>query len=82
MGYMRRQERSVQEAQETSDIRRRHKHGRHKMKIAREWTESFILKQIYFSVNKDNVIAGKYIELRSSAVRRFREVNSCLEMVK
>jgi hypothetical protein len=55
-------------------IRRGHKHGRRKWKIGRERIKSFILKQMYFSVNNDNGVALKYIDLRSSAVRRFRKV--------
>jgi hypothetical protein len=50
-------------------IQRGHKHGRHKNK---EWRESFILKQMYFSVNNDNATAWKYIELKSSAVQWFQ----------
>jgi hypothetical protein len=44
------------------------------------WRESFILKQTYFSANNDNAIAWKYFDLRSSAVRRFQQVNNCLKM--
>jgi hypothetical protein len=35
-----------------------------------EWTESFVLKQTHFSVNNDNAVTWKYIDLRSRAVGR------------
>jgi hypothetical protein len=55
-----------------------HKHGRHKRKIKAEQRESLVLKQTYFSVKGDNAIAWKYLDLRPSAVRRFKKVNNCL----
>jgi hypothetical protein len=58
------------------------KHGRRKRKIARERTKSYVLKQMYFSVNDENAIALKYFDLRTSAVWPFRKVNSCLRMAK
>jgi hypothetical protein len=39
-------------------------------------------EQTYFSVNSDNAIAWKYIDLRSDVVRRLRKVNNCLKMGK
>jgi hypothetical protein len=42
-----------------------------------ERKESFVLRQMYFSVNNDNTIAWKYIDLRSS-----QKVNSSLKMAK
>jgi hypothetical protein len=43
-------------------------------------TEREFCSQMYFSVN-DNVVAWKYIyPIRSSAVRWFQKVNSCLKM--
>jgi hypothetical protein len=36
-----------------------------------ERKESFVLRQTYFKVNNDNEIAWKYIDFRTSAVRRF-----------
>jgi hypothetical protein len=44
-----------------------------------ERRENFVLKQMYFSVNNDNAVAWKYIDLRPSAVRRFQKVNNCLK---
>jgi hypothetical protein len=58
------------------------KHGHHKWKIAWEQGKSFILKQMCFSVNTDNEIALKYIDVRSSAVRQFQRVNNYLKMAK
>jgi hypothetical protein len=62
------------------------------MKGAQTWTkqkennaeriESFGLRQTHFNVNNDNTIAWKYIDLRSSDVRRFHKVNDCLKMAK
>jgi hypothetical protein len=37
---------------------------------------------MYLNVNSANAVALEYIDLRSSAVQRFREVNSCLKMAK
>jgi hypothetical protein len=63
-------------------VRKGYKHGLHKRKITRERRKSPVLKQMYFSVNNDNTVALKYIDLRSSAVRRFQNVNNCLKMTK
>jgi hypothetical protein len=43
--------------------------------------ESFILKQIHFSVNNNDAIRQKYIGLRPKAVQQFQKVN-CLKMAK
>jgi hypothetical protein len=61
-------------------VRREDRHGRRKRKMAPERRKSFVLKQMYFSVNSDNAIALKHFDLRYSAVWRFRNVNSCLKM--
>jgi hypothetical protein len=42
----------------------------------------FILKQTRSSMNNDNAIAWKYIDLRSSAVQQFQKMNSYLKMAK
>jgi hypothetical protein len=50
-----------------------------------ERRESLILKETNFSVNNDNAIAWKYIDLRSrrsSAVQKFQKANNCLKMAK
>jgi hypothetical protein len=57
-------------------------HGHHKRKIVQERIMSYVLKQMYISVNDENAIALKYFDLRTSAVWRFRKVNSCLRMAK
>jgi hypothetical protein len=44
------------------------KHGRRKRKTARERIKSYVLKQMYFSVNDGNAIALKYFDLRTCAV--------------
>jgi hypothetical protein len=44
-----------------------------------ERKESSVLKQMYFSVNNNNAITLKYIDLRSSAVRRFSRSEQLLE---
>jgi hypothetical protein len=41
-----------------------------------------VIKQTYFSMNNDNAVTWKYIDLGSSAVRRFQKVNNCLKMAK
>jgi hypothetical protein len=59
------------------------KHERRKRKTARERIKSYVLKQMYFSVNDKNAtIALNYFDLRTSALWRFRKVNSCLRMAK
>jgi hypothetical protein len=57
------------------------KHGRYKRKIAWERIESHVFKQMYFSVNDENAIALKYLDL-TSAVWQFQKVNSCLRTAK
>jgi hypothetical protein len=49
-------------------------------KIGQEQRKSSVHKQMYFSLNNDNAIA--YIDLRSSAVRRFQKVINCLKIAK
>jgi hypothetical protein len=44
------------------------KHGCRRRGIARERTKSFVLKQMYFSVNDGNSIALKYFDFRTSGV--------------
>jgi hypothetical protein len=46
-----------------------------------QWRESFILKQTHFSVNTI-CNSMEYIDLRSSAVRQFQKVDSCLKTAK
>jgi hypothetical protein len=43
--------------------RKGHKHGRFKWRTARKRRKTFVLKQMYFSVNNDNEIELKYIDL-------------------
>jgi hypothetical protein len=47
------------------------KHGCHKRDKAWEQIKSYVLKQMYFSVNNDNAIALKYSDLRASAMWQF-----------
>jgi hypothetical protein len=44
------------------------KHRRRRKKTARERIKSYVLKQMYFSVNDENATALKYFDLRISAV--------------
>jgi hypothetical protein len=44
-----------------------------------ERRESFILKQTHFSVNNDNAIAWKYIDLRPCAVWQFQKSEQLLK---
>jgi hypothetical protein len=57
-------------------------HRRRKRKMTWERIKGSVLKQMYFSVNDENARALKYFGLRTSAVWRFRKVNSCLRMAK
>jgi hypothetical protein len=44
------------------------KHRRHERKTTREKIKSYILKQMYSSVNDKNSIALQYFDLRTSVV--------------
>jgi hypothetical protein len=45
--------------------------------------ENFVHKQKYFSMNNNNnAVEWKYIDLRSSVVRRLSKVNNCLKIAK
>jgi hypothetical protein len=57
------------------------KHGRRKRKSAGKDKE-LCPQKMYFSVNDGNAITLKYFDLRTSAVWRFRKVNSCLRVAK
>jgi hypothetical protein len=44
------------------------KHGCCKRKIGQGRIKSYVVKQMYFSMNDENAIALKYFDLRSRAV--------------
>jgi carbonic anhydrase len=58
------------------------KSGHRKRKISQERMKSYVLKQMNFSANDENLMASKYFDLRISVVWRFRKVNSYLRMAK
>jgi hypothetical protein len=50
--------------------------------MARKTKKGYVLKQMYFTATDENAVALKYFDLGTSAVRRFRNVKSCLSMDK